>query len=150
LLLALNSPPSLHHYHCCHLLPLQLLDELERLLPKPEVDALEREYNPVLGIIIMLSKTVDAARRVVPVKVFEGMEVQIRSMTADALACQRINYTPMPMAYIVHMRWARSLYCPLWACGGTLHVEAAAKCLEYGPAAAMCAAARTPIARSAS
>jgi hypothetical protein len=91
--------------HCC-CCPPQVLDELHGILPLCLVDDLEKEYNPVLTITVMMTKSLDTIGKHVPAPVLAGLENQIRAMIADVLACNRIYYTPMPFAYIVHLRWA--------------------------------------------
>ncbi len=65
---------------------------------------LETAYNPVLALSVLMTKSLDNIGKIIPGPVLAGLENQIRAMVADVLACNRIYYTPMPFAYIVHLR----------------------------------------------
>ncbi len=58
----------------------------------------------MLTVSVMLTRCLDDISKHIPPPVLAGVENQIRSLISEVLACNRIFYTPMPFAYMVHLR----------------------------------------------
>ncbi|KAK9813169.1 hypothetical protein WJX72_010064 [[Myrmecia] bisecta] len=84
----------------------QDFSELEPILPPEDILALEQAENKTGMIILKLSRLVADAdeRKIIPASTNNDMEGILRGFNADINACKRILGTPMPLAYIVHLR----------------------------------------------
>jgi predicted membrane chloride channel (bestrophin family) len=53
----------------------------------------------------MITDAIDSVSDQLPGPILISTEAQLREMIADGQSCFRIVGTPMPFAYIVHLRW---------------------------------------------
>ena len=82
-------------------------------LPADELKQLSDVANGPLFVATRISSTVAEARRSGAITDLEQtqMEVQVAALIDAAGACDRIHKTPLPFAYVVHLRSALVLYC---------------------------------------
>lgn len=82
-------------------------------LPAAEVDAVLSAQHVPLAVAVRLSQLINEAKR-------RGLISDIQQMALDQNvqlfidyigACERIHKTPLPFAYVVHLRRALMLYC---------------------------------------
>ncbi len=87
----------------CSLL-LQDLSELGDLLYDHEVLALQASKHPVVDILSMITDLIDSVSDQLPLAVTINFEAQMSALIMDVQSCTRIVGTPMPFAYVVHLR----------------------------------------------
>lgn len=89
------------------------LGPFNKLLPAAERDAVLEAKHVPLAVAVRISRDLDEARR-------RGVITDYQQMTLDQNvqllidyigACERIHKTPLPFAYVVHLRRALILYC---------------------------------------
>jgi ion channel-forming bestrophin family protein len=87
--------------------------ELQRLLAADEVDGLMHAPGPALRLLSTLSQELSELneRGVVKDTVMHRMDVCISELLDSFGACQRIQRTPIPIAYVIHLRRFLILYC---------------------------------------
>jgi putative membrane protein len=79
--------------------------ELGGILSQPQIEELEESIDPATLVAERLTQlTSDAARKELHPALFSGLDANIRGLQADLSAMSRIASTPMPFAYIVHLR----------------------------------------------
>ena len=82
-------------------------------LDPAEVAALEGAQHTPLAVALALSHRIaDGQRRGLITDVQQGIIEQNVQVLIDCIgACERIKRTPLPFAYVVHLRRALSIYC---------------------------------------
>ncbi len=90
---------------------LQDLSALQGILPEGTVAELHAASHPPLAATRMLSSALRSAHKSVPPPILASLDRQQEGMISDAEGCYRIVSTPMPFAYIVHLRWAAGGGC---------------------------------------
>jgi len=82
-------------------------------LPSAQREAVERAEHMPLAVSLELSGIIDKARRDGRIGEYhQGMLDQNVQLLIDYIgACERIHRTPLPFAYVVHLRRALLLYC---------------------------------------
>jgi predicted membrane chloride channel (bestrophin family) len=75
------------------------------------VEAIAGASHPVLATTRMLSVATREAHKGLPGPILASLDRQQEGMISDAEGCYRIVSTPMPFAYIVHLRWAAGGGC---------------------------------------
>jgi putative membrane protein len=73
-------------------------------LSKPDFDSVAHAQHSSLAIAVKLTGCIDRARRT-------GVLGDIQQLVDYLGACERIHKTPLPFAYVVHLRRALVLYC---------------------------------------
>ncbi len=84
--------------------PPQDLAELEVLMPPEDLEALAACSHPVLELTKRMTRALKQGSTKLPAPILASFDRQIEGMITDAAGCQRIVTTPMPFAYIVHLR----------------------------------------------
>ena len=88
------------------------IDKLAAELPAPEVLEVEQAQHVPLAVARKITETADAARR-------KGIISDVQQLLLDGSvqrlidalgACERIHNTPLPFAYMVHLRRAMIVY----------------------------------------
>ncbi len=80
--------------------------ELDRLFPKEEAEALRTAPGPLHRTLLFVSKELAALRtanRIDPISC-DRVERDLTDLVDQLGACQRIKRTPIPFAYVIHMR----------------------------------------------
>lgn len=82
-------------------------------LPAPELDAVCKAPHPALAVAVRMTVAVERARKLgLITDIQQGIVDQNVQQLVDYLgACERIHKTPLPFAYVVHLRRALLLYC---------------------------------------
>lgn len=82
-------------------------------LPEAERDAAEAAQHVPLAVAVRISRDIDEARRRGVISDYQQMALDNNvQLLVDYLgACERIHKTPLPFAYVVHLRRALILYC---------------------------------------
>jgi putative membrane protein len=82
-------------------------------LPEPDVRAMLTATHVPLAISVKLTRLVAEARRrgVISDQVQVSLDHNIQLLVDYVGACERIQRTPLPFAYVVHLRRALLLYC---------------------------------------
>ncbi len=89
------------------------LGEMAVLLPTDEVTSSIQSGNVPLAASIQMSSTIAEARRRNALTDHEQMlmDIQVANLIDAAGACDRIHRTPLPFAYVVHLRRCLAIYC---------------------------------------
>ncbi|KAK9902842.1 hypothetical protein WJX75_008328 [Coccomyxa subellipsoidea] len=88
-------------------------EELRGILSDAELDELSSSHNIPFHVILRLTEITNTASKVLPPAVANGLDGVVRGMAQDLNSCMRIFTTPMPFAYIVHLR----SFMVLWLMG---------------------------------
>jgi ion channel-forming bestrophin family protein len=89
------------------------LGEIADVLPKEKVAWSVKSSNVPLAAAIHISSAIAEARRGKVMTDYEQMlmDTQVANLIDAAGACDRIHRTPLPFAYVVHLRRCLSIYC---------------------------------------
>lgn len=120
----LRSDPALHAsvvrwtvafaYSTMHNLRGQAgLGAAEALLPRAEVDAVLAAQHVPLAIAARISALLNEARQrgLLSDYAFVSLDQNVQLLVDYLGACERIHKTPLPFAYVVHLRRSLILYC---------------------------------------
>jgi putative membrane protein len=120
----LREAPDLHrsivrwtvvwaHAAMCSLRGKRGLGPIGKLLPADERDAVLAAQHVPLAVAVRISRDLDEARRRGVITDYQQMALdQNVQLLIDYIgACERIRKTPLPFAYVVHLRRALILYC---------------------------------------
>jgi putative membrane protein len=83
------------------------------MLPPAEVEQVLKANHPPLAIAIRISEHLAEARRQGVISDYVQMTIDnnVQVLVDYMGACERIHKTPLPFAYVVHLRRAVVLYC---------------------------------------
>ncbi len=89
------------------------LGEMAESLPPAEVASSVQSGNVPLAAAIHMSSAIADSRRRNALTDHEQMlmDIQVANLIDAAGACDRIHRTPLPFAYVVHLRRCLSIYC---------------------------------------
>lgn len=89
------------------------LGTMTEKLPAVDVDRCIRSGNAPLAASIQISRAIAVARQAGVITEHEQMlmDTQVAYLIDAAGACDRIHRTPLPFAYVVHLRRALAIYC---------------------------------------
>ncbi|EIE19862.1 UPF0187-domain-containing protein [Coccomyxa subellipsoidea C-169] len=79
-------------------------EELRGIVSDAELHELSSSHNIPFHIILRLTEITSTASKVLPPALANGLDGVIRGLSQDLNSCMRIFTTPMPFAYIVHLR----------------------------------------------
>ncbi|BDA51165.1 UPF0187 protein YneE [Coccomyxa sp. Obi] len=88
-------------------------EELRGILSDAELHELASSHNIPFHVILRLTEIANTASKVLPPALANGLDGVIRGLAQDLNSCMRIFTTPMPFAYIVHLR----SFMVLWLLG---------------------------------
>ena len=75
------------------------------MLPKDVLADLLQDRHPVQAMAVLLTDAASRAAGLVPSAALHSLERGLGELLLEAEACSRIVHTPMPFAYIMHLRW---------------------------------------------
>jgi ion channel-forming bestrophin family protein len=89
------------------------LGDVAAALPPENVATSVKSGNVPLAAAIFMSSAIAEARRRSVLTAYEQMlmDTQVAYLIDAAGACDRIHRTPLPFAYVVHLRRCLSIYC---------------------------------------
>ena len=89
------------------------LGEYARRLPAEEVRAVETAQHPALAVAVLLTDCLAEGRRrgAYSDMMHAALDNNVRALVDHLGGCERIRKTPLPFAYVVHLRRALVLYC---------------------------------------
>lgn len=87
--------------------------DLGRLLPPADVEYIAAAQHPALAVSIEMTACLAEARRRGAISgiVLTAMDRNIELLVDYLGGCERIRKTPLPFAYVVHLRRVLVLYC---------------------------------------
>jgi putative membrane protein len=82
-------------------------------LPSADVDAVSNAQHPALAVAIRMTETLNRARQqgYISDMIYAALDQSIQQLVNHLGGCERIRKTPLPFAYVVHLRRALVLYC---------------------------------------
>jgi len=82
-------------------------------LQSDEVEAVAKAQHPPLAVARRISQLLDFARRrgLISDYQYVYLDGNVQALVDYVGACERIHKTPLPFAYVVHLRRALILYC---------------------------------------
>jgi ion channel-forming bestrophin family protein len=92
---------------------LQGLGPLARELPEDEAEAAASAQHPALAVAARMTECLQIARRRGALSdiLYAALDQNIQLLVDYLGSCERIRKTPLPFAYVVHLRRSLVLYC---------------------------------------
>lgn len=96
-----------------HLRGQKEMGPLAALLPRGEDSIVEREAHVPLAVSRKITGCLDDARRrgLISDYLYGTLQQHVYSLNDSLGGCERIHRTPLPFAYVVHLRRALVIYC---------------------------------------
>jgi len=87
--------------------------EVETYLDKKELEILNKSVHPPVSVIAMIAKQLYKAYKLgmVAVQHVAIMNNNLNNLMNELGACERIRYTPVPIAYVLHLKRFLYLFC---------------------------------------
>lgn len=87
--------------------------EFAEKLPEEQAERCVRSGNVPLAASIRISRAIEQSRRMGELTDYQQMlmDTQVANLVDVGGACDRIHRTPLPFAYVVHLRRALVIYC---------------------------------------
>jgi putative membrane protein len=82
-------------------------------LPAADIAAVSEAQHPALAVASRMTCVLNRARQRGHISdiIYAGLDRNIQQLVNDLGGCERIRKTPLPFAYVVHLRRALVLYC---------------------------------------
>jgi putative membrane protein len=89
------------------------LGKLAEALPAQVKAEIEAAQHPALAVAVRMTECLEEARRkgLISDILFHSMDQNVQLLVDYVGGCERIRRTPLPFAYVVHLRRAVVLYC---------------------------------------
>lgn len=89
------------------------LGPLALTIPPDAREQIESSQHPALAVALRMTQCLDEARRkgLVSDILFHSLDQNVQQLVDYLGGCERIRRTPLPFAYMVHVRRAIILYC---------------------------------------